>query len=451
MEIESKKRIGIFYLAHDGITSHYAGIGTYTKSYLDSFPKIIAFLKKGGLLVDLYLVTPKYKKMFYGYNESVKQNNLKLVGKYRGKIIEVDNGMGGFDSYGNIKNWNKCSKDASICINEYLSLYDNNIIIAVDTPFLRVGEFLNNINNRRNYNVVLSPQSTERIYNSNISSRYEWEKKIFVCANNSNNIFISYSSFYIKDNLLREYGVVERKLIPSISGLCFDSVRYKKYSQKYIATRLKKYGVPLDRPLIFTIGRLEPYKGFIEAIKFFNQIDSKFKPYFILVGFSYIKNNSLITELKEIKKREKIVGKFIFHLDLVLPTLIWQWKNSKISVHLSQFEPFGLAPLETRLLAKNYGPVVVVSDRGGFPEQIINGKDGFVARYGSVDSYRAIVNKIFSLNSSALRNMRRNAYRRVAEKYDSRKNILVLLACLDKDIKIAISKERRSHRNSFSV
>jgi len=443
-KIDCKKRFGLFYLAHDGITSHYAGIGTYTKSYLDNLPQIINLLENNGLLVDLYLVTPKYKKGFYGYNDSLKKSSLKLVKRYTGRLIEVDNGMKGLDSYGGIENWNMCSENASVCISKYLSSHDRNIIIAVDTPFLKVGELLNKSNSVRNYNVVLSPQSTEKIHNSNILCRYEWEKRAFVNANNSNNIFVSYSSLYIKNHLLTEYGVFSEKMVPSMSGLSLGSSRYKKYSQKYIAEQLDKYGIPLDRPLIFTLGRLEPYKGFLETIKLFKQIDAKFKPYLVMLGFSYTKDNPMISKLKEIKNKEKIDGKFIFQLDLILPTLIWQWKNTKISAHISQFEPFGLAPVEARLLAKNHGPVVVVSDRGGLPEQIINGKDGFIAKYDSTDSYSDVVNKIFSLSPEELRNMRTEAYKRVIEKYDSKKNILKLLTCVDSDIKHLCIKKQGS-------
>lgn len=434
------KRIGLFYLAHDGITSHYAGIGTYTKSYLDNLPKIIEDLKKYKLHIDLYLVTPWYKKEFYGYNKDLKQNNLNLAKRFKGKVIEVDNGMGGLDSYGNTENWDQCSKNTAEYLSRYLRIYDSNIVIAVDTPFLRVGEFLNECYCKKNLKVVLSPQSTERIHHSNISGRYEWEKKVFFHAENSKNIFVSYSSLYIKRHLSQEYGISRKKLIPSMSGLSFSSTRYKKYSQKYIAQQLAKYGIPLNRPLVFTVGRLEPYKGFEETIKLFKQINSKFNPYLILLGFSYIKGNPLVSKLREMKKNEKIHGKFIFHLDLILPTLIWQWKNSKISAHLSQFEPFGLAPVEARFLAKDSGPVVIVSDQGGLKEQISNNTDGFVATYGSVGSYRNIVEKIFGMNPANLCKIRAKAYSRVMKKYDSYRNILILLTYLDKDIKIFLKK-----------
>jgi len=429
-----KKRLAIYYLAHDGITSHYAGIGTYTKSYTDNFPQIIELLEKNQVETTLYLLTPKYKKTFYGYNHKIENNNLKLIERYGGKLIEVDNGTNGLDSYGTIKNWDKCSKESSNVISKYLGLYDTNLIIAVDTPFLRVGEFLNKINTQINYKVVLSPQSTEKIHNSNIQGRYEWEKSIFQNANNSINIFVSYSSLYIKKHLLSEYKVNNRKLIPSMSGLSFSSHRYKKYTQDQIKNELTKYGIPTNRFLVFTVGRLEPYKGFIETIKLFKQIDKRLNPYLIMLGFSYLKNNPLIKELEKIKRDDGIDGKFIFKLDLILPTLIWQWKNSRISAHISQFEPFGLAPTEARLLAKDNGPVVVVSNQGGLPEQISNNKDGFIVKYGSIKSYKKVVNGIFKMNGNQLTKLRKTAYQTVIKKYNSYENIIVLLSNLDKDI-----------------
>lgn len=452
MPAKTSKKIAVFYMAHDGITSHYAGIGTYTKSYLDNFPKIIGLLKKGRLYIDLYLITPKYNKSFYGYNENIKQRNKSLAKKYGGKLIEVDNGMNGLDSYGEIKNWNLCAANATKSIKNYFPKYEKNIVIAVDTPFLRVGEFLNKSCSKKNFSVVLSPQSTEQIHHSGIFGRYKWEKKVFDYANRSKNVFVSFSSQYIKHHLIKEYRVNIDRLIPSMSGLSLGSERYKKFTQGYIASRLQEYDIPIDRQIVFTVGRIEKYKGFEETIKLFLQINKKIDPYLVMVGVSYIDNNPLIKKLVHAKTKNKIEGKFIFNLDLVLPTLLWQWKNTKISCHLSQFEPFGLAPTEARLLAKNNGPVVIVSDRGGLKEQIINSKDGFIASYGSIESYKTITDKIFKMSSMDLKKIRILAYGRVVERYNSFKNILTLLGCLDRDIKLLIeNKKRRNPQTSSSV
>ena len=51
--------------------------------------------------------------------------------------------------------------------------------------------------------------------------------------------FVSYSSFYINNHLIEEYGVSKNILIPSMSGLNLNSTRYKRFSQRYIASRLK--------------------------------------------------------------------------------------------------------------------------------------------------------------------------------------------------------------------
>ena len=159
-----------------------------------------------------------------------------------------------------------------------------------------------------------------------------------------------------------------------------------------------------------------------------------------MAGVSYINNNPLIIKLESIKKEHGISGKFIFKLDLKLPILMWQWKNTIISSHLSQFEPFGLAPVEARLMARDNGPVVVVSDRGGLKEQILSFQDGYVAEYGKEASYEGIIRSIFCKKQAELKKMRKSAYANVIKKYDSYENIFILLTCVSPAIKDAYKK-----------
>ena len=52
--------------AHDGIISHYAGVGTIVKRYIEAFTTI---LNKKNIDYDLNLFTPEYYAGCFGYSE----------------------------------------------------------------------------------------------------------------------------------------------------------------------------------------------------------------------------------------------------------------------------------------------------------------------------------------------------------------------------------------------
>lgn len=426
-------KYAVVYMAHDGITSHYAGIGTYSMCYIYSLPKIAELVAGAGGALNIFMVTPRYQPSFYGYKKDLMVLCTKICRKYDGELFEVDDGLGGTESYGGIKNWELVSKQAADIVADLAEDYDRVIVVAVDTPFLMTGEalFKKYPSLGEKVTVVLSPQSTERIHRTGVSNRFRWEKRRFAAAVKYPSIKISYSSLFLKNHLKQEYGLASSRMVMSMSGIIFDSPRYKRLSQKKIRDILVSRGLPLDRKIVFSVGRLEAYKGFEDTMRICKYIDHKIKPYLVLVGVSYIPNNPLLPRLRKIKKELGLDGKLIFNLDLELPTALWQWSNCLLSAHISRYEPFGLAPVEARYLAGEAGPVVVVSDQGGLKEQVKDGYEGFVVKYGNQLDYQRVANKVSKMSASQSKLMRKRARENVIERYDARRNILALLGEVD--------------------
>ncbi len=431
--IKKRDTVGLFIVAADGINNYSAGVGTSVIGMINTINSVYNKIKISSIDLKFYLITP-YLKDGYNYkNQSILESNKNIVTRFNGEFIEIDNATNGESGFGNdstlILNWETGSKNASKEILKRIPRHDKNIIICIDTPFLKAPKYLQEQNALDdNVFVVIAPQSTDIAHESNMIGRFQFELNSFSTANENKNVFVSYISKYFKKHLNIDYSIKKEKLIPFFSGPDYLGERLKIYSQKEIKQILEnKYHIPTKRNIIFIVGRLAICKGIDEALKMAAMIDKKHKPFIVVLGFTY-RDFEYVEYLKNLKKDLKLDGVFFDKLDTMLPILLWQWKNTNLSIHLSRNEPFGLAPCEARFLAKKYGPIAIVSDRGGLKEQITNYNDGIVCRYGSILSYKRAINYIYSLNSEELNKIKKTSYETVMRKYDPYKNFLQLLS-----------------------
>jgi hypothetical protein len=104
-----------------------------------------------------------------------------------------------------------------------------------------------------------------------------------------------------------------------------------------IKNYLINYNIPLDKKLIFSVGRAVEYKGFDLLLEVFkNQEDASCVRSFTL------QNRSIFVEELEKIIKIKLNCTPIFACDFQLPRYICQWHNTKIIAQLSRCEPFDL-------------------------------------------------------------------------------------------------------------
>src|SRR3989344_1600320 len=152
------KKIAIVYLAHDGFTSLYTGVGTVARDFLLSFPEV--------------------NKILRGDNKNLS--------------LELFNGSGGEKSYGSIDLWKNACISAATFVYTLLTSQKFNkvIVVCVDTPFAQVANYFFDQYQDSNIDFVWLPQSTVMIHkidsalgkkfeqNSYLKLRYTWEKGI---------------------------------------------------------------------------------------------------------------------------------------------------------------------------------------------------------------------------------------------------------------------------------
>ena len=129
--------------------------------------------------------------------------------------------------------------------------------------------------------------------------------------------------------------------------------------------------------IFLSIGRIQPQKGQLEVLNFLNnfrKIESDFKCYFI-GGPSGKSGDEYLEELRKSIK-EADLGSHVEFLDSLPQTKIKELLNrSKLLLHTSKFETFGLVAIE----ANSMGVPVLTTNKGSLVEIIENNKNGLLS------------------------------------------------------------------------
>lgn len=147
-----------------------------------------------------------------------------------------------------------------------------------------------------------------------------------------------------KKDLFNYYPEIDSKkvhVIPLGVSERFSPVR----NQSEISNVLDKYDIPVKKPYLLYVGAIEPRKRLDLALKVFNELikDHKYSDYlFVIAGRAGWKNEEIykLVELFNLKKKVLFPG---YIEDNDLPVL---YSGAKLFVYLSDYEGFGLPPLE---------------------------------------------------------------------------------------------------------
>jgi hypothetical protein len=110
------KKVAVVYIAHDGFTSLYTGVGTVAMDFLRSFPEVAEELRArhDNLDLSLYVATMKYRPTAFGYSESIKAHTTAMTETFSSvHLVELNNGSAGQEAYGKVHNWNNASISAA--------------------------------------------------------------------------------------------------------------------------------------------------------------------------------------------------------------------------------------------------------------------------------------------------------------------------------------------------
>ena len=207
------------------------------------------------------------------------------------------------------------------------------------------------------------------------NERADCEKIIMTAAN-----FVTTSSNY-ENSLISESYKIDKKKIKLIK----PGVDENLFSPDPSLSR---------ENIILSIGRIQKQKRQLEAIEFLNtfrEIENNFKCYFI-GGPSGSSGDDYLLELKEIVKELNLESHIEFLGNLPQSKIRELLNRSKLLIHTSQYETFGLVAIE----AHSVGVPVVSINQGSFKEIIDNNINGYIAESFEDQYLNEFILKIFN-------------------------------------------------------
>ena len=204
--------------------------------------------------------------------------------------------------------------------------------------------------------------------------RVDCEKMVMISSN-----FVTASSQYEHVMISENYKIDENKIKKITPGL----------DRKIFTPNLK-----LPRENIFlSIGRIQEQKRQLETIKFlsnFKKVDSNFLCYFI-GGPSGKSGDDYLSELKESVKELNLESNIEFLGNLPQKEIKDLMNKSKLLIHTSQYETFGLVAIE----ANSMGLPILSINTGSLIEIIENNKNGYFAEdFQDIDANNFVKNLI---------------------------------------------------------
>ena len=394
--------------AHDGVVSHYAGVGTIVKRYIEAFATL---LNDKGIDYDFNLFTPEYYEGCFGYSEFTKQTHEKMKNT---KIYMLSNGTDAKLSYGTPDNWKILSNNTARMINEIdKSKYDFVLTIANDTPYAGLSSMLDKDDNHK---CVWIPHSTGRIHKVDSSiensdlillDRLKWEEDAISYINEDKNSYLGSTGKYIEKHLIDEYGLDKNKSIYIINGEIMSHKTTYDEGEETVAlfNEIKDY----DK-IILAFGRAEAYKNLDATMYLGNELG--IKP--VVIAQGYFKGQPLIKELEDIalKTDTKLFVDAPFYL---AQYIVNHFDKPMIMLIPSKKEIVGLIVNEIRKLNKD-NVLIVANDIGGLHEQINSGVDGVLVDLENIKESALEIKKYFDLDT--MKEFNKNSQHRLYEEYD---------------------------------
>lgn len=397
--------------AHDGIISHYTGVGTIVKRYIKSFSNI---LNNKKIFYDINLFTPQYNKFSYGYSDATKKYHESLENI---TIFQISNDSNGTINYGRPKDWRKLSQNTAKVINSIdFSKYTFIITIANDTPYAGILEMLKE--DEKHYKIWI-PHSTGKIHRVDsaikdsekiLVNRLKWEQNAINFINKDKNSYLGVTGNYIGNHLINEYSLKSKKALSIFNGeiLSEETIYEENEAMKELLKKIEDYD-----EIIMAFGRAEEYKN-LDATMFLGE---KLGIKSVVIAQPYFEGQPIIEDYK--KKAKKTNSQLFVNVPFYFPQYIIRHFNKPMILLIpSKKEIVGLIINEVRKMNKD-NVLIVANDIGGMHEQIDDGKDGILVDLNKIEESAKKILKYF--DAFYMKQFNKNSQERLKRQYDFEK------------------------------
>ncbi|MEV0156326.1 glycosyltransferase family 4 protein [Micromonospora sp. NPDC050686] len=212
-------------------------------------------------------------------------------------------------------------------------------------------------------------------------------------------------SQYMSNHLISDYGADPDTFVPAENGVDTTDPWYRQRSPAEIAAALTRHDIPVDRDLLVTFGRAVPYKRHDMLLRAAARLRG--------TAHAVIMSRPALPELPKIAAALGVNATFVTSFDRELMAALLQWRRTKVCSLSAEREPWGLIPMESRLLTRDGGAVLVVADSGGLAEQVTDGMDGFLHRPNDPVHLAQVIDHILGLSEEERSRLRQKGARRV--------------------------------------
>ena len=288
-----------------------------------------------------------------------KENNVTVVTAEKAENFNTDN----LDFYSlDLFEPGLSVDDKEIHLQEFKTKLEENFELEnfdiIHAHYWLSGLVAKQISEEKNIPYVFSSHSLGVFLEGYNKERVDCEKMVMTSSN-----FVTASSHYEHVMISENYKIDENKIKKITPGL----------DRKIFTPDLN-----LARENIFlSIGRIQEQKRQLETIKFLNnfrKIDSNFLCYFI-GGPSGKSGDDYLAELEESVKEFNLESHVEFLGNLPQTKIKDLMNKSKLLIHTSQYETFGLVAIE----ANSMGVPILSINTGSLIEIIENNKNGYFA------------------------------------------------------------------------
>ena len=304
-----------------------------------------------------------------------KENNVTVVTAEKAENFKTDNldfcSLDLFEPGLSVDDKEIHLQEFKIKLEENFELENFDIIHA---HYWLSGLVAKQISEEKNIPYVFTSHSLGIFLEGYNKERVDCEKMVMTSSN-----FVTASSHYEYVMISKNYKIDENKIKKITPGL----------DRKIFTPDLN-----LPRENIFlSIGRIQEQKKQLETIKFLNnfkKVDSNFLCYFI-GGPSGKSGDDYLAELKESVKELNLETNIKFLGNLPQKEIKDLMNKSKLLIHTSQYETFGLVAIE----ANSMGLPILSINTGSLIEIIENNKNGYFAEdFLDIDANNFVKNLI---------------------------------------------------------
>lgn len=423
--------LAIIHLTFEGIQTYGGGVATVTRGHLGAMPRLRDALAKEGVLLTPYFAEIAYRADHPRRDRKFEQEAVARLREMGGELAYLVNysaglvpqAVWGVADIGSLENWKVASAaGAAVALNfarghQAAVIYCHDIVFALAALYASLQEPAFEVRASAIY-VVHSSALTHELPLPNPerlmaeSAVVHWSKVAPSCR-------LGYISRFIAAHLREDYGAAEASLVPTGNGINPQDQYFRERDAATIQAKLAQHNIPLDRPLVFSWGRPVAYKRYDVLLKAAAQAGGSFHPVIMLSEDS--------PDLRRLALSLGLDITLIAAFDPELVACVLQWPGTVAAASLAYREPFGLTPIEVRMLARRQGALMVVSDTGGLAEQVSDGVDGFVTKQDDAQSVASVLQRVAALDPQERERVRRAGLETVLREYTWSSQILKTL------------------------